>query len=122
MSLQQDILDSAGWFIGEHKTLRFQVTDNSTPPVPLDITGWVVDWKVSLTNSGDRLFTKSVGSGIALTTPLQGILDVSINAADTLTLVPGTYFYALRRTTAGSESELAYGSMVLKDVYVNYTP
>jgi hypothetical protein len=122
MSVQQDILDASGWFIGEHKTLRFTITDGGTPPTPIDITGWLVDWKISATNSGNMIFTKAVGTGIALTTPASGILDVTINAADTIALTPGTYFYALRRTTVGSESELAYGSAVLKDVYVNYTP
>lgn len=120
MSVQSNIDASAGWFIGEHKTLRFTVLDSAGAAV--DITGWLIDFKISATNSGARLFTKSVGSGIVLTTPASGILDVTINAADTTALAAGTYFYAVRRTTASNETELAYGTAALLDVYVDYSP
>jgi hypothetical protein len=120
MSVQANILATDGWFIGEHKTLRFTVVDAAGAAV--NITGWLIDFKISATNSGPRIFTKSVGSGITLTTPASGILDVTINTADTSGLAPGVYYYALRRTTASNETELSYGTAVLNDVYVDYSP
>jgi hypothetical protein len=114
------ITDADGWFIGEDKTLQFTIADSTGATI--NITGWQVTFKMSSSLSGDMLFTKTVGSGITLTSPTSGILQVLSSSADTLSLAPGTYFYALRRTDTGFKAELDYGSVVLKDVYVNYTP
>jgi len=120
VSTQSNITDADGWFIGEDKTLRFTVVDQNG--AAQNVTGYTMDFKLSATFSGDRLFTKTVGAGITLTSPAGGIVDVQIDAADTSGLSPTTYYYVLRRTNAGSHWELAYGTAVLKDVEVNYTP
>jgi hypothetical protein len=116
MSIRNDITAGDGWFIGEDKQIRFPLTDPAG--TPLNITGYTIQFKVSATLSGDPIaaLTKTA----ALTAPSSGICTVTIPAADTLTLTPTTYFYVLRRTDVGFKSELAYGSIVLNDVFVNY--
>jgi hypothetical protein len=114
------ITDADGFFIGEDKTLQFTINDSTGATV--NVTGWQVTFKLAASLSGDMLFTKTVGAGITLTSPTSGILQVLCSSADTISLAPGTYFYALRRTDAGFKAELDYGSVILKDVYVNYTP
>ena len=100
MSTLANISAADGWFIGETKVLRFTITDASG--VAQNITGWTMDFKMSATLSGDRLFTKTVGAGIVLTSPTAGICDVTVAAADTTALTPTTYYYVLRRTGAGN--------------------
>jgi hypothetical protein len=120
VSTQSNITASDGWFIGEDKTLRFLVVDGNG--AAQNIAGWTMDFKLSATLSGDRIFTKTVGAGISLTSPSGGIADVQSDAADTLGLTPGTFYYVLRRTNAGFHWELAFGTAVLLDVEVNYSP
>ena len=114
MSTQSNIAASDGFFIGEDKSLVFTIFNSAGSAQ--DITGWTISWKLSATLSGNATLTKSA----TLTTPASGICTVSVAAGDTSGLTPGTYYYVLRRTNAGSAAELAYGSCELQDVYVNY--
>ncbi len=79
-----------------------------------DITGWAIEWVLREGPAGAEQFTKTVGSGITLTTPTEGVLSVAIADSDTLALDPKTYYYTLRRTDDANEVALAYGDAVLR--------
>lgn len=65
-----------------------------------DITGWTISAIVRAYNGGTALVTKTVGSGIALTTPATGVFTVTFAAAD-LSLTPGAYVWEITRTNSG---------------------
>lgn len=117
MATQANIGTNDDFFTGEDKSLVFTVTqaDGSTPQ---NITGWTLSWMLKR-NLGDAdaaaLITKTTAGGaIALTTPLSGICTVTIEDVDTDALTPGTYRHELKRTNAGTETVLSYGTCVLK--------
>lgn len=116
MALEANIPDTSDWFTGEDKALVFTIYE-SDETTPQDITGWTVSWRLKRRQSdadSAALLTKTVGSGIALTTPLSGVLTVSIADTDTDAILAGSYFHELKRTTDGSETVLSFGSAVLK--------
>lgn len=105
-------------FTGADKTLQFTVLDAND--VPVDITGWSVLWGLypnPFEKGSTPLVTKTVGSGITLTTPLSGVLRVALLDTDTDNL-PGAesyaYYHELRRTDGGLEDVLAYGDVMLR--------
>lgn len=72
--------------------------------VPGDTTGWSItaDLRTSA-KSAAALVTKTVGSGITNTPGAsESTLTISFSAAN-LTLTPGAYVWAVRRTDAGAE-------------------
>lgn len=111
MALKQHISADAHLFIGEDKSLVFTIyqSDGRTAQ---DITGWTLSWMVKADLAdvdGSAVLTKTTSSGIALTTPASGICTVTIADTDTDSLTAGRYYHELKRTTAGSETVLAYG-------------
>lgn len=103
MAVEAKVNADDGWFTGEDKTLRFPVSgtiDN------MDL--WEVQFSLYQSRSAtSALFTKETGSGVTISG--QDIIDVAIGSADTINLVPGTYYYVLRRVDSGANSVLAYG-------------
>ena len=65
-----------------------------------DITGWTLSAIVRAYNGGTALITKTVGSGIALTTPATGVFTVTFSASG-LNLTPGAYVWEVTRTNSG---------------------
>jgi hypothetical protein len=114
MAYEDAIEDSDQWHVGEDKSLTVTVyqSDGTTAQ---NITGWALEWVLKQAYSDDAvLLSKTTVSGIALTTPLSGICTVTIDDTDTDNLPAGRYVHVLRRTDAGSESVLTYGTALLK--------
>ena len=82
-----------------------------------NITGWAITF-VLKKRLGDSsaLITKTVGSGIVLTTPTTGIFTVTIAAADTnaSTVGDGKFRYEIFRSDAGAIDVLDYGEYEIK--------
>jgi hypothetical protein len=123
MARRQDIGQSADWFIGEDKTLPFEVYDGGAESTIINVTGWAIEFKMRLPIEGDRIaLTRTTGaSTITITgtfnaTPSVNTQRVNVLVEDTDTdhLHPGRYYYVLRRTDAGNETVLAYGDIDLK--------
>lgn len=113
MSTEANLEASDGFFIGEDKALVFTITSLG---VPVNITGWTIQFAMADVQSGAADVTKSA----TLTNPTQGVCTVTIASGDTIGLNPAsTWFYRLRRTDSGSRAELAYGTIDLLDVYVD---
>lgn len=125
MSVRHDFLETEGWFIGEDKSIVITIKDAAE--VPIDITGWTIQFKVANAISGTALFTKTA----TLTTPASGICTVTVASADTISLppseigetegTPSQYTYALRRTDVNNKAELMYGYIEFLAVYASYT-
>ena len=64
-----------------------------------DVTGWTVSAILRAYNGGPALATKTIGSGITVTTG-TGVFVITFTA-DELTLTPGSYVWEFTRTNAG---------------------
>lgn len=95
-------------FTGEAKTLRFTVTD-STGAVQ-NVTGWTINWKLEPSQGAAASVTKSA----SITDGPNGIVSVSLLAADTSGLTGGNYWHVLARTDSGSEAVLSEGTFALQ--------
>lgn len=118
MSVLAPIKKKDNWFVGAQTSFIYIVDDqNSRPRVPRDITGWNVSWLLSLTFSGPAIWSVTA----EITTPEEGRVTVVIPGTLTQNMTGDMdYWYTLRRTDAGHEEELSYGTAWLRDVYVNY--
>ncbi len=85
-----------------------------------DITTYTMEWVLRLGPTAEAfLLSKTVGSGITITDGPNGVVAVQIADTDTgdgsvPVIDPGDYFYTLRKTNAGDESVLAFGTAVLR--------
>lgn len=116
MAIQSNITASDEWYTGEDKQLVFTIyqSDGTTAQ---DVTGWALSWRLkkrATDADSASILTKTTVSGIALTTPASGIVTVTVDDTDTDSLAPQTYYHELKRTTAGNETVLAYGTALLK--------
>jgi hypothetical protein len=110
-----DITESDNWFIGEDQPFRFIIVDETGARV--DVTNNAIVFELSATHSGDPLFTINV----AIDDGPNGVVSWTVAQDDTQGLTGDAgYWYVLRRTDSGSATELAYGTVQLLDVYVNY--
>jgi hypothetical protein len=115
----QHIGPSEGWFVGEDKTLEFEVFDRTTMK---DVTGWALTFRMREIGGSDRVvMTKTTAAG---SIEIDGTYDtdreineqrvsVDTSSTDTSNLQPGQYQYSLLRTDAGSETAIATGFTTL---------
>jgi hypothetical protein len=118
MAIQQNITAADGWFTGEDKTLEFEVLepDGATPE---DVTGWALEWQLRpVANAADPPTLSKVPTIIGTYNAVRATntqrVEVTIAASDTAALTARTYQHALKRTDAGSETVLSYGSALLQ--------
>ncbi len=112
-----DIALSDNWFIGEDQPFAYVVSDDANTPRPIDLTGLTILFELSASFSGDSLFI----TPCQVTNGPQGVVEWIVASGDTIGL-PGdaTYWYTLRIVDVGSRTELAWGTVRLNDVFVNY--
>ncbi len=79
------------------------------------MTGWALTWELQDSPADSPHFSKTVGSGISIGNGSGTDDRATITVADTDTesLEPGLYYHQLRRTDAGSERVLSFGTVVL---------
>lgn len=103
---------------GEDIALVF-TQNQANGSTPQNITGWTITFRAAATQYGAAVITKTP----TLTTPLQGIFTVNLASADTSGLTQDgadtTYYYDIRRTDAGSRTELFTGLLIVKDTNTN---
>lgn len=98
-------------YAGETVTLVIDVVDKDAEDAAKDLTGATGTFIVK--RSGTTLFSKTVGSGITLSTSVTGRMTVSISAANTSS-ASGTYSYQCRMTLAdGTVVTVIAGSMTV---------
>lgn len=98
-------------FAGEHKVLRWTVTNKRG--VAIGLPGWV---NLSLTF---RPHNDEQAAALLALTPIVsdavgGIIVAPLTAAHTLALGAGVHDYVLARTDVGAEQVVAYGPFVIR--------
>lgn len=98
-------------FAGETVTLVIDVADKDNNDEAVDLTSATGTWVAK--RNGTTLFSKTVGSGITLSTTVTGRMSVSISAANTSS-ASGAYEYQCRITLAdGTVSTVQTGTMTV---------
>jgi len=122
MARQQNIGQSDDWFIGEDKTLAFEIYSSDEATIQ-NVSTWAMAFYFRRMIEADtKLFTKTTGGAtITITGSYNSDPDtntqrtnVIIDDTDTDNLQAGKYHYSLWRTDSGNETVLAYGEAVLK--------
>lgn len=99
-------------FAGDTKVLSVTVQDQDDAIV--DLTGAAAEWVLAKQHGAAALITKTVGSGITITQPLNGQLEVLMQPADSVQL-RGSYAYQLEITDAFSrKSTVLYGTIAIR--------
>lgn len=116
MAIIRNITADDDWFIGEDKTLPVTIyqADGTTAQ---NVTGWTISFLVKKNQTDADLsakVTKTTVSGIALTTPLSGLVTITVADTDTDAIAPGSYWYEIKRTDAGFETVLTQGACWLR--------
>jgi hypothetical protein len=122
MAERARIRSSDDWFIGTDQNLSFHVKDDDG--IPVNVSAFAFSWMLKYTVNdadADALITLTSGSGISVTgaynvDPVVNTQRVIVTISDSNTdsLEADRYQHELKRTDAGLETVLAYGSAVLK--------
>lgn len=97
-------------------TVFHRITVLNTDETAKDISGATARYTVRSVNfSGVQILQKTTGGGgIQLTTPASGILDVTLDPANTALLIPGQrYVYDCELTLSGQVSTVQTGSLTV---------
>jgi len=83
--------------------------------VAIDITGYEFTMvMVERKAGGDAAATWTSADGdFSITSAESGTFTLTVPAAETATLVPGTYFYDLNATSSGAVTALAQGPIIV---------
>lgn len=71
---------------------------------PQNITDFQIKWQVKKSAKAIPLITKTIGSGIEITSPDAGVFLVRVNASDTANLAAGSYFHEATVTDPSGKS------------------
>lgn len=99
------ITEDDGWFLGEDKTLEWELDDGIVGSAPTGTGSWTLTWEL-------RQRAEDPGDPILVKTPTfasASRIQVEIDREDTVDLPAGTYHYTLTRTNAGNWQDIAYG-------------
>lgn len=111
MSIEQEIKETDNWFKGEDKQFIFTVYQSDDVTLQ-DLSGWTLQWDLrQVPESSVSILSKTPAIDAD---PATGICTVTIAAADTVSLAPGTYFHTLWRINSGSRSVLSHGNALLQ--------
>lgn len=113
-------------FAGNKRVQRFTVADDDTAgSPPKDLTGLVVKWALSTvdkygTPSTAAILSKSSAvSGVTIVDATNGIVDVTIDPADTVSLTPTLYYFELEVFSGTDPVVVATGTLLVKPNVVN---
>lgn len=88
---------------GDTRRLSITVDDGASPPVAINLTSSTIEWHLAKRlTSTVAILTKTVGGGIALTDPVNGVFEVTIDPADTADL-SGEYYHEAEVTLSGGD-------------------
>ncbi len=117
MPFENNVTISDEWFTNDDKTFTITIFQSDGTTVQ-NITGWALEYVLTLKGEFDALLTKATGgSGIVITDASNGVCQVTIDAVDTLPLEGGNvplYDYELTRTDSGSKGLLTFGTAILR--------
>jgi hypothetical protein len=96
-------------------TFIHRIAVKNTDESVKDITGATVRYTIRQHQyAGTQVLQKTVGSGITLTTPLSGVLEVTLTIVETAALSPNTsYVYDCEVTLAGQVQTVQTGTLTV---------
>lgn len=112
MAIKQDI----ELWSGNDAEIHATITDTDAG-VPKDLTGSAITWVLAKAQGKPPLITKTVGTGITLTLPLQGKCTVTLVPADT-EAIKGlkTYYHEMRVVDAAAKKvTVLYGDALVQE-------
>jgi hypothetical protein len=116
MAIERNITADDDFFLGEDKILVDTIYQSDGTTVQ-NVTGWAISFMVKK-NATDAdasaKITKTTGAGIVLTTPLSGLITITLTDTDTASLPADSYRYEVKRTDDGSETVLTFGRLTLR--------
>jgi nitrogen fixation protein FixH len=89
----QAITKEDNWFVGEDQNIEWHIRDKAGTPI--DISGWTIQFRMSVTEGGASVLTKSA------TQVASARCRVATAAADTTSLAARNYWGTLSRTDTG---------------------
>jgi len=103
------------FFSGNDVLLNYTVTNQDGTAKDLTAASAVV-FIIGVKAGKPALVTKTLGAGIAITTPLQGKFTVTLVPADTEAIKGGGYYHEARVTdAAGKKVTVTYGTLNLRE-------
>ena len=84
--------------------LIFTVTWTDSTGTAINLTGYTIQLAVSNQVTLANLLTLSIGSGVTVATPSNGIAQFRITGTQTTALGVGTYYYGIKATSSGGIS------------------
>lgn len=113
MAKLSPIEEEDNWFQGETKLFEFTVNkaDDSGPEI---ITGWAIEWRVFQHAKAQDTLLVETGADVTITDGPNGLVRVTVAAADTIEIEPSIYWHELWRTDVNNEAVLSYGPAVLR--------
>jgi hypothetical protein len=125
MAIQDDIEASDMLFVGDDKSLSFEIftSDGVAGGTMTDASGFAMrcDIRKGADDADPPVVTKTTSSGITVTGAFNAVratntqrVIVAILDTDTEDLKAGDYEYTLKRTDAGLETTLAFGTMTFR--------
>lgn len=87
------------------------ITFRNSAGTPVDIDGWTLELRVRAVPLGGEVFTLTVGNGGLIPGSTAGKLTISMSAARTALLLPGTAELIMVRTDGG-KVERIFGARV----------
>ena len=113
MSKRVDIKASDHFMVGEDKQIYWDITDSAG--VAQSMSGWTLSFVLRRSqNSATSALTKTPTVTTGSAAANRALLTLA--AADTKNLAPGTYAYSVARTDSGYQQILAYGDFVINPV------
>lgn len=111
-AVQQDFTMWAG------NKVTFQVTVTDEDGAAVNISGFAISWVLRMyALATEDLVVKTVGAGVTLTNPTQGVFTVALDSEDTIDLA-GNYYHEAARTDAGSETTYLTGTVTINPTIV----
>ena len=99
-------------FSGNTRVLRVTVLDQDE--VVVDITGATAEFIMAKRPGKSAVVTKTVGSGIVITDATNGLLEITLEPADTETL-SGTFHHELEVTDLGGrKTTVLFGTVTVR--------
>lgn len=125
MPYKNNIVAADGWFTGTDQPFEITVYQRTATDAEIlagtgtaqNISGWSLSWmlkKLKTDEDSAALITKTTLSGIVLTDAVNGVCTVTVDDVDTDALVAGLYHHELKRTDAGFEAVLTFGTANLQ--------
>ena len=122
MARLQNLGNDDDWFVGEDKTLSFEIFSSDEVTME-NVTGFAMQWVMRQGLEGDPILINKTTAGATISITGTWNADMNINTqrvnvsvprTDTYRLQPGKYYHALKRTDSGNQTVLSYGAVELK--------